>query len=573
VHPGDVPDLVLLNARVRTLDAGGRVAEALAVKHGRIMAVGDTRAIRALAGAGTAQHDLAGLTVLPGFYDSHNHMRTTGLNFHAVDLGETRSIAELLRAIAARVAITPPGEWIVASSRWHESQLAEQRFPTRTELDRVAPSHPVWIPRGGHNRLLNSDAFRRAGITKETANPAGGTYVRDPATGELTGHVIGAAAFARIARLLPRPTRAQETDALQAAVKAYHAAGITSVVEPGLPADELAGLQSLWGRDELTVRVNAMLRVFPGSTRAELDRALDAIRSLAFVTGFGDDWLRLGGIKFTADGGVETSYLREPFAFTDDVSAPRGKPHASPENMLGVCLLAAELGWQMGVHCVGDGAIDQLLDAYGTVHARTPLPGRRWTLIHMMRARPEHFARAREMGLVITAQQPLMYALGAGFVKYWGPSRAAECEPLRMYLDSGLPVGGGSDSPVTPYQPLLGLWSSVTRETQLAGVQGSEWAIPMADALRWYTRGSAYAAFEEDRKGTLEVGKLADLIALSVDPLQASPADVRDATVLLTVVGGRIVHDGRPSRSALPPPREARGFLAPEGCHCTESGG
>ncbi len=141
-----------------------------------------------------------------------------------------------------------------------------------------------------------------------------------------------------------------------------------------------------------------------------------------------------------------------------------------------------------------------------------------------------------------------------------------------MYLDSGLPVGGGSDSPVTPYQPLLGLWSSVTRETQLAGVQGREWAITMADALRWYTRGSAYTAFEEDWKGSLEVGKVADLIALPVDPLQASPTEVRDATVLLTMVGGRIVHDGRPSKSALPAQREARGFAVPDGCHCGEAG-
>jgi predicted amidohydrolase YtcJ len=571
VHPGDVPDVALLNARVRTLDASGRTAEAVAIKHGRILAVGDTAAIRALAGAGTVQHDLGGLVVLPGFYDSHNHMKSTGLNFLAVDLSETRSIADVLQAIAGRVTVTPAGEWVVASSRWHESQLAEQRFPTRVELDRVAPSHPVWIPRGGHNRVVNSEAFRRAGITKDTANPPGGTYVRDPATGELTGHIIGAAAFARMARLLPRPTPAQETDALRAAVKAYHQAGITSVIEPGLPAEDLPTLQALWANDELTVRTEAMLRVFPGTTKAELDRALDAIRNVGFATGFGDAWLRLGGIKFTADGGVETSYLREPFAFTDDPSAPRGKPHASPENMLAVCLLAADLGWQMGIHCVGDGGIDQVLDAYAGVHARSPLPGKRWTLIHMMRARPEHFARAKEMGLVITAQQPLMYALGAGFVKYWGPERAAACEPLRAYLDSGLPVGGGSDSPVTPYQPLLGIWSSVTRETQLAGVQGHEWAIPMADALRWYTRGSAYVAFEEALKGSLEPGKLADLVALPVDPLQASPTEVRDAKVLLTMVGGRIVHDGRPSRGALPQ-REARGFAVPDGCHCPDAG-
>ena len=571
VHPGDVQDLVLLNARVHTMDATGRVAEAIAVKHGRIVAVGDTASVRALAGPGTIQHDLAGLDVLPGFYDSHNHMRTTGLNFFAVDLSTARTVADVLGAIAARVAITPAGEWVVAASRWHESQLAEARFPTRAELDKVARDHPVYIPRGGHNRVVNSLAFSRAGITRDTPNPPGGTYVRDPTTGDLTGHIIGAAAFGSIARLLPAPTRAQEVDALRAAIKKYHAAGITSVIEPGLEAAELGSFQSLWKSGELTVRTTAMLRVFPGSTKDQLDRALAAIRDLGFSTGFGDEWLRLGGVKFTADGGVETSYLREPFAHADDPSAPRGKPHASPENMRAVCLLADRLGWQMGVHCVGDAGIDQVLDAYASVHAASPLKGKRWTIIHAMRAQPEHMTRARQLDLVITAQQPLMYALGAGFVRYWGAKRAADCEPLRMYLDSGLPVGGGSDSPVTPYEPLLGLWSSVTRQTQFAGVQGPEWAIPIADALRWYTRGSAYTAFEEDLKGTLEVGKLADLVALSVDPLRATPTEVRDAKVLLTMVGGRIVHDGRPSRSDVTP-HEGAGFAAEGGCHCVEPG-
>ncbi len=572
VHPGDVPDVVLLNARVHTMDASGRVAQAMAIKNGRIMAVGTTARIRAMARASTVQRDLAGLTVLPGFFDSHNHMRATGLNFFRVDISKTRTIAEVLAAIGARVATTPAGEWVAASSRWHESQLAEDRFPTRTELDSVAPNHPVLIPRGGHNRVVNTLAFRRAGITRDTPNPPGGTYVRHPATGELTGHVIGVSAFRRIDAQLPPPTREEEETALRAAVKAYHAAGITSVIEPGLEGADFVPFKGLWANGELTVRVTAMLRVFPGTTRADLDRAVVGIRGLALGTGFGDQWLRLGGVKVTADGGVETSYLREAFAYTDDPSEPRGKPQVSPENLLAVGLLASQLGWQMGVHCVGDSAIDQVLNTYFAVHAQTSLQGRRWTLIHMMRARPEHFAEAREMGLVITAQQPLMYALAVGFMKYWGPQRAADVEPLRMYLDSGLPVGGGSDSPVTPYEPLLGLWSSVTRETQLAGVQGAGWAIPMADALRWYTVGSAYTAFEEDLKGTLEVGKLADLVAVSVDPLKASPTEVRDAKVLLTMVGGRIVHDGQPPRSKLPPQREMVAFAAPDGCHCVEPG-
>ena len=330
VRPGDVPDVLVLNARMRTLDAAGRIAEAIAVKHGRIIAVGSTAEITKLAGAGTIQHDLGGLTVLPGFYDSHNHMRFTGLDLFAIDLSTARSVTDVLATIARRAAITPLGEWVVTSMRWHESQLAEQRYPTRAELDRVSPHHPVLISRGGHNRLANSLAFARAGITKETPNPPGGTYVRAPATGDLTGHIIGRAAFGPIERLIPGPTREQETAALRAVVKAYHAAGITSVIEPGIEASELSAYQSLWANGELTVRVNAMLRVFPGTTRAELDRALDRIRDLGFVTGFGDEWLRLGGIKVTADGGVETSYLREAFAHAEDPSAPRGKPHASP---------------------------------------------------------------------------------------------------------------------------------------------------------------------------------------------------------------------------------------------------
>ncbi|MBX5492060.1 MAG: amidohydrolase [Chloroflexi bacterium] len=571
-QPGDVPDAVLLNARIHTFDTENRTVEALAIKNGRVLALGDTATIRALAGPDTVQYDLAGLTVVPGFYDSHNHLRATGLNFFAVDLSGARSVADVLAAIAARAAITPAGEWIVASSRWHEGGLAERRFPTRAELDRVAPDHPVYIPRGGHNVVTNSLGFARAGIDESTPNPPGGTYVRDPSTGELTGHIIGRPAFGRLARLLPQPTREQEREALRAAIRAYHAAGITSVIEPGLEPAEFAAFQGLWASGELTVRTTAMLRVFPGTTDAELARALETIRGLAFATGFGDQWLRLGGIKFTADGGVETSYLREPFAHADDPEEPRGKPHASLENMVAVCQLASELGWQMGVHCVGDAGIDLVLDAFEAVHAHSPLQGKRWTLIHMMLARPEHFVRARAMDLVITAQQPLTYALSAGWVKYWGRERAANNEPLRAYLESGLAVGNGTDSPVTPYDPLLNLWSCATRETQFEGVLGPEWAIPLADALRWYTRGSAYTAFEEQYKGSLAVGRLADLAALTVDPLAAAPEEVRDAQVLLTMVGGRVVHDGRLG-SVSPPQRPARGFAVPEGCHCAEAPG
>lgn len=254
----------------------------------------------------------------------------------------------------------------------------------------------------------------------------------------------------------------------------------------------------------------------------------------------------MGGIKIVADGGVETNYLREPYAFADDPSAPRGKPQVSLENLTAVCGWALAARRQLGIHCVGDAAIDLVLDAFEA--AATPTPERpvaplRWTLIHMTLAHPEHFERARRLGLVLAVQQPLIYALGAGWVKYWGMERARRASPMRAYVESGLPVGGGSDSPVTPYQPLLGIWSSVTRATELAGVLGPEWGCSVEDALRMYTRGSAYCSFDEGQRGQLAPGFLADLTVLAADPLSVPVDELREVPVDLTMVDGRVTYE------------------------------
>jgi hypothetical protein len=262
------------------------------------------------------------------------------------------------------------------------------------------------------------------------------------------------------------------------------------------------------------------------------------------LTGLRDDWLRIGGIKIVADGGVETNFLREPYAHADDPESPRGKPQVSEENLTAACSEAAKLGWQVGVHCVGDAAIDLVLRAFVAADKAAGIRALRWTLIHMILARPEHFETARRLGLCIAAQQPLIYALGAGWTKYWGPERAAVAMPLRDFAASRLPVGGGSDSPVTPYQPLLGIWSSATRETQLAGVLGADQAIVPAAALAWYTRGSAWLSFDEAQRGLLEPGKLADLVVLSDDPLRVPVDAIKEIAVEETVVGGQTVFGG-----------------------------
>ncbi len=536
-------DRVFYDGTVHTLDAARSTATAIALAGERVLATGDDASMSSLSAQGAERIDLRGRTVIPGLVDSHNHMLSTGLNAEHVDLAAARTVADVLRAIGDRAASAGDG-WVVTSSRWHETQLAEGRFPNRAELDAVSRGLPVLVRRGGHNVVANSVALRLAGIDEQTPDPPGGTYVHD-AEGKLTGHVIGAPAFGRLVRMLPETTPAQLAAAIERACLLYNAAGLTGVIEPGLEPAELRAFQAARRNGALSVRTVLMPRLSPGTTDKSREAALQELRGLPLSTGFGDDLLRIGGIKMVADGGVETNFVRDPYEHADDPASPRGKPQVSLENLSAVCTAAAELRWQVGVHCVGDAAIDLVLAAFEAANREYKIETQRWTLIHMSLARPEHFETARRLKLCIAAQQPLIYALGAGWVRYWGRERATSGSPLSAYAASGLAVGGGSDSPVTPYQPLLGIWSSVTRATQLAGVLGPEWAIPAHEALAWYTRGSAYLSFDESRRGSLEPGKLADLVILTADPLRVSPDEIKDIPVEETIVGGQTVHRAR----------------------------
>jgi predicted amidohydrolase YtcJ len=543
--------LVLFNGTVRTFDDADTVAEAVAVGGGRVLAVGGSAALLA-AFPDADRRDLAGATVLPGLIDSHLHLLATGLNSFAVDLSGARAIGDVLAALRARAAQTARGEWLLSSSRWHESQLAEGRFPTRAELDAATPQHPVVLRRGGHNVVANSAALAAAGITRDAPDPPGGTYVRDGA-GEPTGHIIGAPAYGRLVGLLAPPDAARRVAAIRAASTRLLAAGITGVIEPGLTTDDIAAFRRAREEDALGVRAVLMPRLTPGVTaeaEAEAEGPVHAGNGARAPAAFdalapagGDAFLKVGPVKIVADGGVETNFLREPYAFTDDESAPRGKPQVSPETLTAVCRRAARAGRQLGVHCVGDAAIDLVLDAFAAGARERPIAPLRWTLIHATLARPEHLARARTLGLVLAVQQPLVDALGAGWLKYWGPQRAALASPLRAYADSGLIVGAGSDAPVTDFNPFRALWSAATRNTAQAGVLGAEQAVDAATMLRWYTRGSAALSFDEHERGQIRRGMLADLIVVEPDPLHLPAADLRDVRVRLTMVDGRIAYE------------------------------
>ncbi len=531
------PDLVFYNGRVITVDRAFSVAEAVAVTGDRITAVGASARIRALAGSGTALIDLRGRALVPGLMDNHLHSAGGG---PGVDLSRARSLADVSAALAARVRQTPAGDVIVSNSDWHEAQLREKRLPLRDDLDAVAPHHPVVLVRGGHEYVVNSAALRKWRVDEQTTEPSGGRITRYP-DGRLNGELVDAAkAFVT---LPPPPVRSRDAQmaARAAEYATLHAAGLTSVRHPGVSVDDFRLLQEMQRRGLLTMRVNALLR--PGGTAQAVAGALDAS---GLTQGEGDALLRVGGVKLAIDGGFEGGLMREPYAEPwDERGTFKGLQTQSTESFNATVAALNERGWRVATHAVGDGAIDLVLNAYERANAQRSIVGRRWSIEHAFIGRADHLPRIKALGLALAVQNHL-YLAGPSLVSYWGPVRAGLTTPVRMYLDAGLPVSSGTDAPVVPYPPLWTLYHFITRDTIAGGVMGPDQRVTREEALRMATTGNAWLTMEEADKGAIAPGMLADLVMLSEDPMTSPASKLRDAKVLLTMVGGRIVHDARP---------------------------
>jgi len=537
------PDTLFYNGNIVTMAAAQPRAAALAVADGQILAVGDNADVRALAGPTTEQIDLEGRTVLPGFIDSHAHVSHVGHELQKVDLSRSRSVADVLAAVAERAAITPSGEWIEASGMWHETALAERRFPTRRELDSVAPDHPVYLPRGTRFfAVANSHALRLAGIDERTPEPDGGHFERDPVSGELTGLLVQPPAFGLLKRLLPVPGADAKRHAIQNGQRLFSRAGVTSVIDPALTPDAIRAYQELWSEGVLTVRTN-MTTILDMNVPLSLsqDELLRKLEALGPYSGLGDNMLRLGQLKLFVDGFVETAWLSSGYA---NDPAFRGVQAVPRETLEAVLRLASRNHWQVGVHCVGDAAVDLALDAFEAADREHSIRDRRWSLMHAVFASPAAMARARALGVVISAQQLLVYAFAAAMLTCWGEERMQHASPHREWLNQGLVVAAGSD--VVPFEPLLGLQSLVTRETLASGVIGPDERVTRSEALYMYTLAGAYLTFEDHLKGSLEVAKLADLVILDADPLTCPEADIQDTPVVATIVGGVVTYsDGQ----------------------------
>ena len=524
--------LVLVGGPVITLSDAG-LERGIAVTGERIVAVGSTRAIRRHIGPDTRVVELEGRSVIPGLADNHFHSIGGG---PGVDLSCTRSLDQVLAAIAERAASTPAGGVIVTNSDWHEGQLVEQRLPYRDDLDRAAPDHPLVVVRGGHEYILNSAALSRWEIDESTSDVSGGRIGRY-ADGRLNGELVDRAKdFVRLPAG-PRRDPASVLDDLEASHRTLNGRGLTSIRYPGSSIAQWRAAGELKDQNRLNVRVEFLLRAPRSGSLAALREAMGFGPDPAA----GDDWLRVGGVKLGVDGGFEGGLMRDPYEEPwGEEGTFYGLQTVPREPFIETVRELHRAGWRVATHAVGDAAIDLVLDAYEVANEDAPVTGLRWVIEHGFIPRDDQFPRMRTLELVVSAQDHL-YLAAPSLVEYWGAERAGWTTPLRAYLDAEIPVSLGTDSPVVPYDPWWVLHHFTTRGTISAGVVGRDQAVSRLEALSVATAGYAYLTFSEDERGTLEVGKLADLAVTAEDYLTCPDPCLETMRVDLTVVGGRIV--------------------------------
>jgi len=515
---------------------GGEVFRALGLRGTDIAVVSaEVDGLDDLARPGTVEVDARDLTLLPAFDDAHEHLMEASRNMMLVPVDRARSIEEFLGMVRDAAARSDPGEWVVTSMGWHESGLAENRLPTGAELETAAPRNPVIARRGGHLAVANAEALRAAGAGPDTPDPPGGKYERD-ASGSPTGVLEGGAVY-RVFAHAPELTRSQLAEGLGRGSAEYAALGVGTIREAMINLDELLAYQDAAASDRLKVRVRPMIRV---GNELSADDAIAFVRGLGVCSGFGDERLRIWGLKFVLDGGVEGGALEAPYT-----NNPNNVGHLNwdPADMTRVCADAVQRGWRIGTHAAGDRAVRILLDVYEAVVAEVG-PLSPWTLVveHALLSDATQRERAVKGGFGITVQHALLWNMGSEMLETWGPDRTRDANPLDAWLAAGANLAAGTDT-ARPINPMTNVWGMATRATKSAGVQGPEHAIQVTTALELYTSRSAQLNCEANRRGTIAPGKVADLVAYPVDPVAVQPDELEQLVPAFTVVAGRATHD------------------------------
>jgi hypothetical protein len=519
------PTLVLWNGNIHTIDTANPHAEAVAIAGGRFLAAGSNSDIRRLASARTKSIDLGGKTVVPGFIDAHSHPASSGLrHLREVDC-DLRSIADIQAAIAKRAAQTPPGEWVLGF-KYDDTKTAERRPLTRQDLDKVAGNHPVAIShRGGHSLYVNSIALDKADVNEKTPDPAGGRFDRD-ASGKLTGcaHELATAPFNR--KIVTNYTRSDRREGVKIIAKMMARTGITSVHDTGGTPEDLRAYQDARESGDLKVRVYCFI----------MNRSIAKMIAAGVRTGLGDEWVRVGAMKLVADGSISerTARLSQPYI---------GRP-----NDYGILVMdeaeqyhyarqAHEAGWQIGTHANGDVTIDQTLRVYERLQRELPHRDPRFRLEHCTVVNESLIQRIKKLGAIPTPFSTYVYYHGEKMREY-GQERLNWMFAVRSFLDAGIRATQASDYPPGPFEPMMALQSSVTRTDSEGNVWGPKQRVTVAEALRVGTVNGAYASYEEKLKGSIEPGKLADLVVLGRDPLREDPRTLITIPIERTMAGG-----------------------------------
>ncbi len=526
------PDLIAVNGRIYTVDPAAPWVEALAVCYGRIVRTGTTREIEPLAGSSTRRLDLAGRTVLPGFNDSHVHLIDGGTQLVEVNLRDARTPEETAARLAAYVKTQPKGRWILGGFWDHES-WPQKVLPTRALIDAVTPDNPVFVQRiDGHMGLANSVALRLAGITAQTQTPDGGAIVKD-AQGEPTG-MLKDNAMALVNRVVSPPKLDETIEKARAALAHAASVGVTTVQDMTADAGELKAYQVLRARDQLPVRITS-----------HQNHGIDGLVDAGIETGFGDDWLRIGGIKLFADGAMGSGTAAFFAPYTDDPSTS-GLLIQSEQALEDRMRKADAAGFQLVVHAIGDRANATVLDIIEKLERQGGLHKGRPRIEHAQVVRDSDKARFKTLGVIASIQPSHCIDDMRWAEKRIGPERVKIAYDFKSFVDAGARVAFGTDWFVEPLNPMLGLYAAVTRQFPDGTPQDGwfpEERLSLAQAVEFYTAGSAYAEFSDDRKGRLKPGYLADFIVLSKSIFDVPPRQLLATTVVTTVVGGRVVYE------------------------------
>lgn len=546
-------DLILLNGKIVTVDKNFTIAEAVAISKEKIVAVGSNNKIRKLAGSQTKTIDLKGKTVVPGLIEAHLHPESAAISELGEEIPDLHTIGELLTWIKGQTLKKEKGEWIVFP-KFFSTRMKELRQATLAELDSVAPYHPVFL-NGSYGGMINSAAMKVSGITKKTVNSG---IISDEKTGMLTGFIRGSAFNLLIIPARKQLTAQNRLDALQAMLKRYNQYGITSLNSGAGDSEAVAMYQDMSKKNELTTRIyiNIMLPMISGSITTEKVR--DKLETFKYITGDGDEWVRIGPLKVILDGGIltGTAYLQEPWGdkardiFGIEDPNYRGVLNYTREDLLAIVTAANELNWSFTAHSTGGGGVDLLLDVYGEVNRLKPIKERRFSIIHGNFFSEEAIKHMSELG-VYANMQPAWFYKDADAMEYiLGEKRIQTFHPYRSLFNAGVIVNGGSDhmvkwdanTSINPYNPFLAMWTVVTRTTERGTVIMPTEAITREEALKMYTINNAYASFEESLKGSIEPGKLADMAILSDDLLTCPVDQIKNIESDLTLLGGKIVY-------------------------------